>query len=96
MATGLESPVATASSRRCTVARFAAGSFFGRVLVVAVGFVLVLVLLVGAIEVGGVDGAACGEPLLHAPSASVVPTNVKRSFRIEARLGSGAAYASSP
>jgi hypothetical protein len=53
-------------------------------------------VLVGAIEVGAVDGAACGELLLHAPSAKVAPSNPKRSFRIEARLRGGAAYASSP
>jgi hypothetical protein len=95
IATGLDKPLATASRRRCTDARFAAGSAFGRVLVVAAGFVVV-VLEAGAIEVGAVDGAALGELLLHAPSASVAPTIPKRSFRIEARLERGAAYASSP
>ena len=69
----------------------------GRVLVVARGFVFaVVVLVVGATDVGAVDGAARGELLLHAPSAKVAPSNPKRSFRIEARLGGGAAYASSP
>jgi hypothetical protein len=67
------------------------------VLVVAGGFrVVMVVVVVGAIEVGAVDRAARGELLLHAVSASVVPTNPKTSFRIEARLGPGAAYASSP
>jgi hypothetical protein len=56
----------------------------------------VVLLLVGARDVGAVDGAVLGELLLHAPSASVAPTIPKRSFRIEARLERGAAYASSP
>jgi hypothetical protein len=66
------------------------------VLVVAIGFDVVVLPPVDATEVGAVDGAVLGELLLHAPSASVVPTIPKRSFRIEARLGRGAAYASSP
>jgi hypothetical protein len=96
IATGVVRPLTTVSSRRCTDARFAAGSAGGRVPVVAVDLEGVVLPVVGATEVGAVDGAALGELLLHAPSASVVATIPGRSIRIEARLGRGAAYASSP
>jgi len=55
-----------------------------------------VVLVVGAADVGAVDGAALGELLLHAASASAAPIIPNRSFRIEARVGAAAAYASSP
>jgi hypothetical protein len=96
--TGLDRPVATGSSRSCTAARFAAA---GRVVEVAAGLVVVVVLVVGAAEVGAVEVTVLGElSLLHAASVSTSAardtTTGGGSFRIEARLGRGAAYASSP
>jgi len=95
IATGFDNPVTTDFSATCAVARLAAGGVVGRTLGLVEGFAVVVV--VGAAEVGAVDGAACGvELLLHAPSAMVAPMSPNRSFRIEARLDRGAAYASSP
>jgi hypothetical protein len=95
MATGFDNPVATMFRPTRTAARFAAGGMVGRPLGVVGGFAVVVV--VGAAEVGAVDGAARGELLLlHAPTTSVAPTSPNSSLRIEARLERGAAYASSP
>jgi hypothetical protein len=97
IATGLDSPVAAGISRSCTAARSAA-ALRGRVLDVTAGFTVVVVVVVGAADVGAVDGAAWGELLLHPANASVsVPAMAPaRSFRIEPRLGLDDAYASSP
>lgn len=93
MATGFDNPVATIFRSRRTAARFAAGGMVGRALGLVGGFAVVVV--VGAAEVGAVDGAERGELLLHAPTTSVAPTS-PISMRIEVRLDPGAAYASSP
>jgi len=94
IATGLDNPVTTGSSRRCTDARSRVVIGTGRVLDVAAGLVVVMV---GATEVGAVEGAACGELLLHAPSASAAPaTATTTSLRTETSVGRGAAYDPSP
>src|SRR5690349_618922 len=82
IATGLDSPETTGTRRTRTVARFAAGFARGFVLDVTPGF-LVVVLVVGAIVVGAVDGAECGAPpLLHAASATEARMIPGRTFRI--------------
>jgi hypothetical protein len=94
IATGFDNPVTTDFSWSRTAARLGAIVVVGRTLGLVGGFVAVVVA--GAAVVGAVDRAACGELLLHAPKARVAPTSPNRSFRIEARLDPGAAYASSP
>src|SRR6187200_1271647 len=93
IATGLDNPVATASSRTRTAARSAVAGVVGRAVELGAGLV---VLVVGATDVGAVDGAARGESLPHAPSTRAAAMTPINSLRTEPRVGRVGAYDPSP
>src|SRR2546422_12897 len=92
MATGLDNPETTGCSCRRSAARSGVG---GVVLAVVGGRVDDVdgVDVVGADEIGAVDGSANGLLLLHAPSETTPKATIPTvSFRIEPRLEVADAY----